>query len=78
MNTLREVLFVADLSELLGITESAVRKALASGELGPYGVLGRRLFVRRESLAAHLMSLEVDPKRAPTRGPSRTAEVGRA
>ncbi len=65
------MLFVPDLARTLRRTESAIRKALAEGRLGPFGTLAGRKFILRSTLFEHLKTLQVDPNRAPTRGDGR-------
>lgn len=65
------VLFVRDLARLLDRTESAVRKALAEGRLGPFGEVSGRKFVLRDVFLKHLESLQIDPARPPSRGATR-------
>lgn len=48
------ILFVADIARLLSFTRGAARKAVSRGELGDFGRVGRRLFVRREVLLTAL------------------------
>lgn len=70
-----EILFVPDLARTLGRTESAIRKALAEGRLGPFGVLAGRKFILRSTLFQHLKALQVDPNRAPARGDGRSTST---
>lgn len=42
-------------------TESGARKAILRGDFGPYVRRGRRLYVLKESLLAHLHAQRVDP-----------------
>lgn len=57
---LPNVLFVEQLAQILLLTHGGVRRALNRGEYGSFGRIGRRLFVRRETLLAALKAREVD------------------
>lgn len=70
-----QVLFVPDLARTLRRTPSAIRKALAEGRLGPFGVLAGRKFILRSTLFEHLKALQVDPNRVPTRGDGRSTST---
>jgi hypothetical protein len=58
---LPEVLLIPDLAAVLGVGESAARKAVLRGGCGPFVRLGRRIAVRRESFLAHLAEVETRP-----------------
>ena len=65
---LPEVCFVPDLSaafgrEGKGMHAGAVRRLILRGDLGPYGRLGRRLYVLRASLLQHLAERAALPER---------------
>ena len=62
---LPEILFVPDVAIALGVMDSAARKTIVRGEIGPYFRIGRRLAVRRESFLAALAEREVIPERPP-------------
>lgn len=70
-----DIMFVPDLARTLRRTESAIRKALVEGRLGPFGTLAGRKFILRSTLFEHLKTLQVDPNRAPTRGDGRSTST---
>lgn len=59
------ILFVPDVASVLCLTNSAARKMVVRGELGPFINLGKRLALRRETFFAALKKLEIerDPDR---------------
>ena len=54
----REILFVADLAELLGMSACAVRRLLLRGDLGPHFKVGRRYAVLKTTFLDFLKSQE--------------------
>ena len=62
--SLPELLSVSALADLFGASEPAIRRGLARGQYGPYLKVGRRLFVRRDSLDEFLREREVTPANA--------------
>jgi hypothetical protein len=51
-----------DVALVFGLpSEDAARRAILRGDFGPYVRIGRRIVLRRDSMAAHLASREVRP-----------------
>ncbi len=58
---LPEVLDLAAVGRAFGLTRSGARRAVLRGELGPFFTVGRRMFLRRDSLLAAVAAREVTP-----------------
>jgi hypothetical protein len=61
---LPEVLLSEDVAVVLNIGVPAARRAIRSGECGPFIRLGRRLAVRRVAFLSALAAREVQPRQA--------------
>ncbi|MCC6738415.1 MAG: hypothetical protein IT452_05170 [Planctomycetia bacterium] len=44
-------------------TRSGARRAVVSGDIGPFFRIGRRIFLRRESILSHVAGLEAQAKK---------------
>lgn len=64
---LPDVLDLGAVAVAFGMTRSGARRAVLRGDLGPYSRIGRRVFLRRDSILSALKAREVTP--APRPGP---------
>lgn len=57
--TLPEVLDLGAIGAAFGMTRNGARRAVLRGDYGPYFTIGRRIFVRRESMLAAFKAREI-------------------
>lgn len=62
---LAEVLDLGAVAAAFGMTRSGARRAVIRGDFGPYFNVGRRIFLRRESMLEAVKAREVTPTPRP-------------